>query len=75
MKTYKWSYEEEITAEEFLMRLVPLVNGPVQMMWECDGDMFMSDYAKLCDAAARSCASQGIRRTSKEERRGQVNEM
>jgi hypothetical protein len=51
MKTYKWSYEEEITAEEFLMRLVPLVNGPVQMMWECDGDMFMSDYAKL-DAAA-----------------------
>ena len=52
MKTYKWSYEEEITAEEFLTRLVPLVNGPVQMMWECDGDMFMSDYAKLCDAAA-----------------------
>ena len=53
MKTYKWSYEEEITAEEFLMRLVPLVNGPVQMLWECDGDMFMSDDAKLCDAAAR----------------------
>jgi len=53
MKTYKWSYNEEITAEEFLKRLVPMVNGPVQMMWECDGDMFMSDYSKLCDAAAR----------------------
>jgi hypothetical protein len=54
MKTYKWNYdEEEITAEEFLLRLVPLVNGPVQLMWECDGDMFMSDYAKLREAAGR----------------------
>ena len=52
-KTYKWSYDEEITAEEFIKRLVPLVDGPVQMLWECDGDMFMSDYSKLCDAAAR----------------------
>jgi hypothetical protein len=53
MKTYQWSYEEYITAEEFLKRLEPLVNGPVQMMWECDGDMFMSDYSKLREAAAR----------------------
>ena len=52
-KTYKWSYDEEITAEEFLTRLVPLIDGPVQMLWECDGDMFMSDYSKLRDAAAR----------------------
>ncbi len=51
-KTYKWSYDEEITAEEFIKRLVPLVDGPVQMLWECDGDMFMSDYSKLRDAAA-----------------------
>jgi len=52
-KKYNWTYDEKITAEEFLLRLVPLVNGPVRTMWECDGDMFMSDYAKLCDAAAR----------------------
>jgi len=52
-KTYRWSYDEEITAEEFLTRLVPLIAGPVQTLWECDGDMFMSDYSKLADAAAR----------------------
>jgi hypothetical protein len=51
-KTYKWSHDEEITAEEFIKRLVPLVDGPVQMLWECDGDMFMSDYHKLTVAAA-----------------------
>ncbi len=49
---YKWSHDEEITAEEFLTRLVPLVDGPVQTLWECDGDMFMSDYHKLTVAAA-----------------------
>jgi hypothetical protein len=52
-KKYNWTYDEKITAEEFLLRLVPLVNEPVRTLWECDGDMFMSDYAKLCDAAAR----------------------
>jgi hypothetical protein len=52
-KKYNWTYNEKITAEEFLLRLVPLVNGPVRTLWECDGDMFMSDYSKLCDAAAR----------------------
>jgi hypothetical protein len=33
-KAYKWSYDEEITAEEFLMRLVPLIDGPVQTLTE-----------------------------------------
>ena len=51
-KTYNWSYNEEITAEEFIKRLLPLVEGPVQMLWECDGDMFMSDYHKLAQAAS-----------------------
>ena len=41
MKTYKWSYDEEII----------LIKGPVQTTVECDGDM--SDYSKLRDAAAR----------------------
>tara|TARA_R110001592_G_scaffold87226_1_gene257609 strand:+ start:199 stop:399 length:201 start_codon:yes stop_codon:yes gene_type:complete len=48
---YKWKYNEEVTAEEFIQRLIPLVCGPVDTLWNCEGDMFMSDFHKLCEAA------------------------
>tara|TARA_R110002072_G_scaffold205590_1_gene363469 strand:- start:85 stop:318 length:234 start_codon:yes stop_codon:yes gene_type:complete len=46
----KWSYDEEITAEEFIRRIQPIVCDPVSVMMECDGDMWLSDYSKLVSA-------------------------
>lgn len=59
----KWSYNEEITAEEFIRRVQPIVCDPVSVMMEvetssaleredyyCDGDMWLSDYSKLVSA-------------------------
>ena len=48
---YTWKYDEEITADEFIRRLIPLVCDPVNTMWNCEGDMFMSDFHKLCEAS------------------------
>ena len=46
----KWN-GEKVTAEEFIMRLRPLIVEPVENMAEYEGDMWMSDYRKLVDAA------------------------
>ena len=46
----KWSHNEEITAEEFIKRIQPMVCDPVSTLMECDGDMWMSDYSKLVTA-------------------------
>ena len=43
----KWLHNEEITAEEFIRRIAPMVCEPVSTLMECDGDMWMSDYNKL----------------------------
>jgi hypothetical protein len=48
---YKWNYNEEITAEEFIKRLIPLVCDPVETMQDCDGDLLMSEFSKLLDAS------------------------
>jgi hypothetical protein len=45
-----WEYNVEITPEEFIMRLKPLVCDPVSSLMEFDGDMWLSDYSKLVDA-------------------------
>jgi hypothetical protein len=45
-----WEYNVEITPEEFIMRLKPLVCDPVSNLMEFDGDMWLSDYSKLVDA-------------------------
>tara|TARA_R100001443_G_scaffold116235_1_gene136123 strand:- start:144 stop:392 length:249 start_codon:yes stop_codon:yes gene_type:complete len=51
---YRWSYdEEEITLEEYVRRLAPLVREPVQSMWEFEGDMLMSDFQKFNEAGHR----------------------
>lgn len=52
-KTYRWSYDEKVTLEEFIKRIAPMVDGPVSSMWEMEGDMFLSDVRKLTDAALR----------------------
>tara|TARA_R110000772_G_scaffold209328_1_gene319866 strand:- start:118 stop:348 length:231 start_codon:yes stop_codon:yes gene_type:complete len=45
-----FGYDVEVTPEEFIMRLKPLVCDPVSTLMECDGDMWMSDYSKLVNA-------------------------
>ena len=45
-----WEYNVQVTPEEFIMLLKPLVCDPVNNLMECDGDMWMSDYSKLVDA-------------------------
>ena len=53
MKTYRWSYDERVTLEEFIKRIAPMIRGPVNNLWEMEGDMFMSDFSKLSEAANR----------------------
>ena len=48
---YKWNYNEEITAEEFIKRLIPLVCDPVEAMEDGEGDLLLSEFFKLCEAA------------------------
>lgn len=45
-----WEYNVQVTPEEFIMRLRPLVCGSVSTMMECDGDMWLSDYSNLVNA-------------------------
>lgn len=49
--TFFWSYKEQsISAEEMLRRIYDLIAGPVETLGELDGDMYISDMRKLCDA-------------------------
>ena len=50
-KLIKWEFKEMITPSEFIKRVEPLITNPVGTMWECDGDMWLSDYSKLSEAA------------------------
>ena len=50
-KLIKWKFKEMITPIEFIKRVEPLITNPVGTMWECDGDMWLSDYGKLSEAA------------------------
>ena len=50
-KLIKWKFKEMITPIEFIKRIEPLITSPVGTMWECDGDMWLSDYSKLSEAA------------------------
>jgi|TARA_R100000742_G_C4199242_1_gene28857 hypothetical protein len=45
----KWGHKE-ITALELFEELNRLVADPVRNLYELDGDMYLSDYRKLCDA-------------------------
>jgi len=55
--TYRWGWNDDtnepimVTLEEYVRRLAPLILKPVVSMQELDGDMLMSDYQKLVDAA------------------------
>jgi hypothetical protein len=53
MMMYPWGYDESLTAEDFIKRLAPLIDGPWRRSSGCDGDMWLSDYSKLTEANAR----------------------
>ena len=38
----RWSYDESVTAKEFIKRLTPLVCNPVRNLNELEGDMYLS---------------------------------
>jgi len=48
----KWGHED-VTILELFEKLDELVCDPVRSMHEMDGDMYLSDYRKLCDAQWR----------------------
>ena len=52
-KLYNWSYSEEVTLEDFIKKVTPLVSNPVQNLMEMEGDMYLSDYRDLQEAANR----------------------
>lgn len=51
----KWNPQKQdydfISLAEFILSLKGLVLEPMQNAWEMDGDMFLSDYQKLSQAA------------------------
>ena len=49
----KSSWHEQMPIEEFITLIAPMVREPVNTMHECDGDMWMSEYSKLSEAADR----------------------
>ena len=52
-KLYSWSYLEEVTLKDFIKKVTPLVSNPVQNLMEMEGDMYLSDYRDLQEAANR----------------------
>ena len=52
-KLYNWSYSEEVTLEDFIKKVTPLVSNPVQSFIELEGDMYLSDYRDLQEASSR----------------------
>ena len=52
-KLIRWGWNENVTAEEFILRLAPLVCDAMQTAQECDGDIWLSQYRKLNLAASR----------------------
>ena len=47
---YRLCYNKWGTAEEYLNKLIDLVEDPLQSMQEMDGDMYLSEYQKLVRA-------------------------
>tara|TARA_R110000822_G_scaffold125677_1_gene260539 strand:+ start:453 stop:674 length:222 start_codon:yes stop_codon:yes gene_type:complete len=48
----KWGHED-VTILELFKKLDEFVCDPVRNLYELDGDMYLSDYRKLCDAQWR----------------------
>ena len=47
-KTYYWSYETpRLSSEQYIEKLCDLLEGPLDSMYQMDGNMVMSDYHKL----------------------------
>jgi hypothetical protein len=48
VKTYHWDYgNKNYTLEEYIIKIQELFESPLDQMFECDGDLFMSEYQKL----------------------------
>ena len=49
----KLGYNEgvQMKAEDFIVKISELVDGPVNMMRNCEGDLYCSDQRKLSEAA------------------------
>ncbi len=47
---YRLCWGEYGTAEDLINKLEPLISGPVSTMMELEGDMYLSDWAKLKEA-------------------------
>ena len=66
----RWKFKEMITPIEFIKRIEPLITSPVGTMWECDGDMWLSDYSKLSEAAHQlQRAVEELKEEEEEERK------
>lgn len=42
-----WNYEEKLAPVEWIKRICTELKDPLGNMQDMDGDMYMSDYAKL----------------------------
>jgi hypothetical protein len=54
-KKYNWFYGDNVqyTVEEYISKIHELISSATNQMQECDGDLFMSEYQKLIQGAAK----------------------
>ena len=45
----QWTYNEDVTDEEFLARFADKFIPIMNCMQDCEGDLMMSDYRELLD--------------------------
>jgi len=51
MKELPWDYDENVSAEECLIRLESKLSPIINSIHECDGDMMLSEYRDLLELA------------------------
>tara|TARA_R110000744_G_scaffold46911_5_gene103539 strand:+ start:8905 stop:9105 length:201 start_codon:yes stop_codon:yes gene_type:complete len=52
-RMYRWNYNEEVTADEYIQRLSDLVLPALDNLQALEGDMYLSDYRSLVSASWR----------------------
>ncbi len=52
VKKYNWFYNDnKYTLEEYIEKVNELISSATTQMEECQGDLYMSEYAKLMSGA------------------------
>lgn len=51
--TVRWTWDEEVTIEEFIRRTERTLRSVSNTLWDLDGDMYLSDFRDLRTVSQR----------------------